>query len=110
MASLEGASTRPSAPLKFNPQQRELLDAWHASHVEWNVQCQDNANTGTEMIVVELPPYLDLEGVGLNLRNWVIYPAADDHVRVLFWDDQESCYTALCDALNDIACLRASRR
>ena len=102
----------PSVPklhYVFSDPQRSLLDYWKNDRSEWNVSVSVNEAAGAEMIVIELPPYLDIDGIGLNLRNWIIYPSDGEKVRVLFWDDQESHYDDLARALQDIAELRASR-
>jgi hypothetical protein len=104
----DGAPVGRSTVHNFSPQQLAILETWKSSRKEWNVHLVDNPSVGTEMIVIELPPYLDIDGLGLNLRNWVIYPLAAERVRVLFWDDIESHYSTLRLALKDIANLRAA--
>ena len=65
---------RPT-PHNFSPQQLALLDTWKSNRKEWNVHLVDNPSVGTEMIVVELPPYLDIDGLGLNLPQLGDLPA-----------------------------------
>ena len=109
------STNRDSSPSKrrlrvtFTLQQIAQLEKWREGREGWTAQVVDNVEMDTETIVVDLPSYLDVDGLGLNLRNWVIYPSAGDSVRVLFWDDCESLYPELEAALTDIALLRARK-